>query len=95
MGQVIIEAGPCDEEGHLIAEKIRSEEVTSSGTKADTTMKVNQDDLIVVHNNQASVIWVAFGEDAAVGTTAMLHDNTSRAFKATQGGYVVSVIDDS
>lgn len=96
-GQVIIEMGPCDAEGNLIAEQVRSEEETSGGVSTATTITTARDDCIVIHNNQAGVIWAAFGVSptAAVGTTVCIPANTSRTFRATQGGLKVAVIDDS
>jgi hypothetical protein len=97
MGQVIVEMGPTDSENALIAEQMRSEEIASSGTAAASTIVTSGNDLIVIHNNQAGVVWVAFGTSptAAVGTTACLPANTSRSFRVNQANLKVSVIDDS
>lgn len=103
MGQVIVEFGKATAPSRFGgAAQVynpggQSEEVTSSGTSAQTTMTANKDDIAIVTNNGGTMIWVKFGENptAAVEDMHAVAANQRRDFGPMGENFKAAVIDDS
>jgi hypothetical protein len=108
MGQVIITIGrlnmgaPGGSSQIVEPNGARSEEVTTSGTAASTTISADDGDFAVVSNNSAGLVWVRFdGEDAAVSDGSSVTGSHPvlpagvMPFGPLAAGATASVIDDS
>lgn len=76
----------------------QTEEVTSSGTSAATTITANKHDVARVTNHDASqMVWVTFGASptAAVGTTHAIAPGSTQDLGPIGEGHKAAVIDDS
>lgn len=102
MAQVIVEFGPAmaPQVGKSAAAPVfspfaQTEEVTSSGTSAATTMTAVEYDVASIYSS--GNVWVTFGASptAAVGTTSFIAAGTRRDFGPLGVGMKCAVIDDS
>jgi hypothetical protein len=103
MGQAVVEFGKIGAPsrhnggGDVFDAGGQSEEVTTSGTSAATTMTAKVGDVCVIVNNSDAMIWATFGASptAAVGTTHAILSKTSRTFGPMGAGFKAALIDDS
>lgn len=104
MGQAIVEMniGPASsQQGPLQILSINNaqvEEITTSGTSAQSTVTTQYaNSTVTVHNNSSTLMWAEFGSNptAAVETTFPVMPNSSFTFGEVPKGYKVALIDDS
>lgn len=101
MAQVIVQFGKWAKPGFSGPQCYegggQTEELTSSGTSAASTIAAKEGDVCVVTNPGAGLIWVTFAATpvAAVETTHPVLGASTRVFGPIGAGQKVAVIDDS
>lgn len=103
MAQVFVRFGKGGAPGgyggiaQVFSKSAESEELSSSGTSAATTITASSGDVARVTNNGTGTIWVTFGNSptAAVETTHPIGPGLTEDFGPLSEGDKAAVIDDS